>query len=59
MVNLDQIAGVAKQVKGSVRQAVGRATGSRRMQVRGMADKAAGKVQKAFGDMKAAIKRVM
>ncbi|RUT99589.1 CsbD family protein [Mesorhizobium sp. USDA-HM6] len=59
MVNMDQIAGLARQIKGSVLQAVGKATGNRRMQISGMAEKAAGKVQKACGDMKATIKKAM
>ncbi|RWK04240.1 CsbD family protein [Mesorhizobium sp.] len=59
MVNMGQIAGLARQLKGSVQQAVGKATGNRRMQISGMAEKAAGKVQKACGDMKASIKKAM
>ncbi|QKC84528.1 CsbD family protein [Mesorhizobium sp. NZP2077] len=57
MVNRDQVAGVAKQIKGSVKQAAGKATGNRRTQVEGMADKIAGKVQKAYGDVKAKVKK--
>ncbi|BCM18968.1 CsbD family protein [Mesorhizobium sp. J8] len=52
MVNRDQVAGLAKQMKGSVKQAAGKATGNRRTQVEGAADKLAGKVQKAYGDVK-------
>ncbi len=52
MVNKDQVAGVAKQVKGSVKQAAGKATGNRQTQAEGAADKIAGKVQKAYGDVK-------
>ena len=51
MVNKDQVAGVAKQVKGSIKQAAGKATGNRRTQAEGMADKVAGKVQRAYGDV--------
>jgi len=57
MVNKDQVAGLAKQVKGSVKQAAGKATGNRRTQVEGMADKVAGKVQKAYGDVKDKVKK--
>ncbi|TPI41006.1 CsbD family protein [Mesorhizobium sp. B3-1-9] len=57
MVNRDQVAGLAKQMKGSVKQAAGKATGNRRTQVEGAADKLAGKVQKAYGDVKDRIKR--
>ncbi|MDX8452777.1 CsbD family protein [Mesorhizobium sp. VK9D] len=57
MVNRDQVAGIAKQVKGSVKQAAGKATGNRRTQVEGAADKIAGKVQKAYGDVKDKVKK--
>lgn len=57
MVNRDQIAGVAKQVKGSVKQAAGKATGNRRIQIEGMADKVTGKIQKAYGDVKGKIRK--
>ncbi|TPI51476.1 CsbD family protein [Mesorhizobium sp. B3-1-7] len=57
MVNRDQVAGLAKQMKGSVMQAAGKATGNRGTQVEGAADKLAGKVQKAYGDVKDKVKR--
>ncbi|RAZ90647.1 MULTISPECIES: CsbD family protein [Mesorhizobium] len=57
MVNRDQVAGIAKQMKGSVKQAAGKATGNRRTQVEGAADKLAGKVQKAYGDVKDKVKK--
>jgi len=57
MVNRDQVAGIAKQVKGSVKQAAGKATGNRRTQIEGAADKIAGKVQKAYGDVKDKVKK--
>ena len=57
MVNRDQVAGMAKQIKGSVKQAAGKATGNRRTQIEGMADKVAGKVQKAYGDVKAKVRK--
>ena len=57
MVNRDQVAGLAKQMKGSVKQAAGKATGNRRTQVEGAADKIAGKVQKTFGDVKDKVRK--
>jgi uncharacterized protein YjbJ (UPF0337 family) len=57
MVNRDQVAGLAKQMKGSVKQAAGKATGNRQTQVEGAADKLAGKVQKAYGDVKDKVKK--
>lgn len=59
MVNKDQVAGVAKQVKGSVKQAAGKATGNKQAQVEGAADKVAGKVQKAYGDVKEKVKKAL
>lgn len=59
MVNKDQVAGVAKQVKGSVKQAAGRATGNRQTEAEGTADKIAGKVQKAYGDVKEKVKKAL
>ena len=57
MVNKDQLAGLAKQVKGSVKQAAGKATGNRQTQAEGTADKIAGKVQKAYGDVKDKVRK--
>ena len=57
MVNRDQVAGLAKQMKGSVKQAAGKATGNRRTQIEGAADKLAGKVQKAYGDVKEKVRK--
>lgn len=57
MVNKDQVKGVAKQAKGAVKEAAGKATGDRQMQASGTADKIAGKVQKAYGDVKDNLKR--
>jgi uncharacterized protein YjbJ (UPF0337 family) len=59
MVNKDQVAGVAKQVKGSVKEAAGKATGNRQTQAEGVADKVSGKVQKAYGDAKDKIKKAL
>ncbi|PDQ19320.1 CsbD family protein [Mesorhizobium sanjuanii] len=59
MVNKDQVAGVAKQVKGSVKQAAGKATGDRKTEAEGAADKIAGKVQKTYGDVKDKVKKAL
>ncbi|MCV3210213.1 CsbD family protein [Mesorhizobium sp. YC-39] len=59
MVNKDQVAGVAKQVKGSVKQTAGKATGNRQTEAEGAADKMAGKVQKAYGDVKDKVKKAL
>lgn len=59
MVNRDQVAGVAKQIKGSVKQAAGKATGNRRVQAEGMAEKVSGKVQKTYGDVKDKVRKAL
>lgn len=48
----DEMKGAAKEAKGTVKEAAGRATGDRDMQAEGAADKTVGKVQKGIGHMK-------
>ena len=48
----DRVEGVGHQIKGSVKEAVGKVTGDRKIEVEGAAEKAAGKVQKAVGSAK-------
>ena len=57
MVNKDQVAGVAKQVKGSIKEAAGKATGNERLEAEGHAEEtkadlkqAGDKVKDAFTD---------
>lgn len=56
MVNKDQVKGVAKQAKGAVKQAAGKAMGNEQMQAEGTVDKVEGKIQKGFGDAKQKVK---
>ena len=53
----DRIAGAAKEIKGSVKEAVGKAVGDAKLQADGKADKIEGKVQNAVGSLKDAIRR--
>jgi uncharacterized protein YjbJ (UPF0337 family) len=48
----DRIAGAAKNIKGSVKEAVGKAIGDAKLQSDGKADKVAGKIQNAIGGIK-------
>ena len=48
----DRIKGTAKQTKGALKEAAGRALGDAKLKGEGKADKAAGKVQNAFGSVK-------
>lgn len=50
----DRIAGAAKQVKGTIKEAAGKVTGDVKTQAEGKADKSAGKVQNAVGGAKEA-----
>ena len=59
MPNTDQVKGVAKQAKGAVKEAAGKATGSRKMEAEGKVDQVAGKRQKAYGDVKDKVKKAL
>ena len=52
----DRIVGSAKQVKGSIKEAVGKAVGDAKLQVDGKADQAEGKVQNMVGTIKDSLK---
>jgi uncharacterized protein YjbJ (UPF0337 family) len=56
MIDKDRIKGSAKQVKGSVKESIGKVTGNRRTEAEGVADKTAGKVQGEFGKAKDAVR---
>ncbi|MCD0256935.1 CsbD family protein [Xanthomonas melonis] len=47
----NRIEGAAKQVKGSVKEAVGRVTGNRSTELEGAAEKNIGKVQRKAGEV--------
>jgi uncharacterized protein YjbJ (UPF0337 family) len=55
-MNKDRIAGVAKQAKGAVKEAAGRAFGDAKMTAEGKSDKAEGVIQNAVGAAKDALK---
>lgn len=48
----DEIKGAAKEARGHVKDAVGKATGDKKLQADGQLDKAEGAVQKAAGKIK-------
>jgi uncharacterized protein YjbJ (UPF0337 family) len=52
----DRIKGSAKQVKGSIKQGVGKAVGDSKMESEGKADKVKGKVQNTYGSIKDTVK---
>lgn len=48
----DRTSGMAKQVKGSIKEAIGKVTGDTKTQAEGTAEKVAGKGQNAVGGAK-------
>ena len=52
----DRVAGSAKQIKGEVKQVVGKAIGDAKLESEGKADKIEGKVQSAVGGLKDTVK---
>ena len=52
----DRIAGSAKVIKGTVKEAIGKATGDAKLETEGKADKVEGKVQNAIGGVKDAVR---
>jgi uncharacterized protein YjbJ (UPF0337 family) len=48
----DRIAGAAKHVKGSIKEAIGKLTGNTKIQTEGAAEKVEGKVQNTAGGAK-------
>ena len=56
-MNKDRIAGSAEEIKGSIKETVGKAVGDAKLQSDGKTDKVAGKVQNAIGGLKDALQR--
>jgi uncharacterized protein YjbJ (UPF0337 family) len=52
----DRVIGSAKQVKGTVKQVVGKAVGDAKLEAEGNADKIEGRVQNAVGGLKDTLK---
>lgn len=48
----NRIKGTAEQVKGSIKEAVGKVTGNDKLEIEGKADKLAGKAQNEIGKAK-------
>jgi uncharacterized protein YjbJ (UPF0337 family) len=58
MMDKNRIEGTARQMKGIVHEAVGKATGNRGTQMRGTAEKMAGKMQAKLGAAADAVRRI-
>jgi len=48
----DEAKGAAKDIAGSVKEGIGKATGNERLQAEGIAERVEGKVQKGVGALK-------
>jgi uncharacterized protein YjbJ (UPF0337 family) len=55
-MNKDQVRGRVEEAKGAVKQTAGRVAGRPDLEDRGTLEKAAGKIQKTFGDVKEQVK---
>lgn len=55
----DEAKGAAKDAKGTIKEAAGRATGDERLEAEGSADRVEGKVQKGVGALKDAARDVL
>ena len=52
----NRIEGAARQAKGTIKEAIGKVTGNRELEVEGKADKVAGEAQSAVGKAKDSVK---
>jgi uncharacterized protein YjbJ (UPF0337 family) len=52
MVDHDRVEGIGHQVKGAIKEGVGKVTGDTRTEAEGAAEKTGGKVQNAVGGAK-------
>ena len=57
-MNKDQVVGTAREAKGAIKEAVGKAVGNTRLTVEGQAEKASGKLQNAVGGARVLIKKL-
>lgn len=55
----DEAKGAAKDIKGAVKEAAGRATGDERLEAEGSAERVEGKVQKGVGALKDAARDLL
>jgi uncharacterized protein YjbJ (UPF0337 family) len=55
-MNKDQVKGRVEEAKGSIKETAGRVSGRPDLEDQGTLEKAAGKVQKTYGDVKEQVK---
>lgn len=59
MVDSDRAKGIAKQAAGSVKEALGKVVGDKKMEAQGSAEKNIGKIQNAVGGAKDAVRQAI
>jgi uncharacterized protein YjbJ (UPF0337 family) len=59
VMDKDRIAGTAKEVKGSVKEAIGKVGGDAKLQADGKAEQTGGKIQNAVGGLKDAVREIV
>ena len=55
----DRVVGSAKQIKGTIKELVGKATGDAKLESEGRADKVEGKIQNAVGGIKDTVREIV
>ncbi len=55
----DEAKGAAKDISGSIKEGVGKATGNERLEAEGVGERVEGKVQKGVGSLKEAARDVL
>ena len=55
-MNKDQVKGRIEQAKGAVKETTGKAVGNKKLETEGQIDKATGKTQAVYGDLKEDVK---
>jgi len=56
MVDRDRVVGAGKNIKGKIKEGIGKATGDAKLKSEGKADQVVGKVQNAVGGAKDAVR---
>jgi uncharacterized protein YjbJ (UPF0337 family) len=59
VMDRDRIAGAAKEIKGSVKEAVGKVVGDAKLQSDGKAERTAGQIQNAVGSVKDTVRKIV
>lgn len=59
MVDSDRVEGIGHQIKGAIKEGIGKLTGDQKTQAEGVGEKTAGKAQNTVGGAKDAVRDVL